>query len=107
MDFSAKGHDIFRRWYVDGRIYYHKIIDKKSPRKGIKELRYIDPRKIKKVREQRKEKDPKTGLDLVRSIEDFYLYNDKGLDQKSRYNQWNSYHSRFNYLLSFWTSRYA
>ena len=81
MDFSAKGHDIFRRWYVDGRIYYHKIIDKKSPRKGIKELRYIDPRKIKKVREQRKEKDPKTGLDLVRSIEDFYLYNDKGLDQ--------------------------
>ena len=66
MDFSAKGHDIFRRWYVDGRIYYHKIIDKKSPRKGIKELRYIDPRKIKKVREQRKEKDEKTGLDLVR-----------------------------------------
>ena len=59
MDFSAKGHDIFRRWYVDGRIYYHKIIDKKSPRKGIQELRYIDPRKIKKVREQRKEKDEK------------------------------------------------
>ena len=81
LDFSAKGHDIFRRWYVDGRIYYHKIIDKKSPRKGIKELRYIDPRKIKKVREQRKEKDPKTGLDLVKNIEDFYLYNDKGLDQ--------------------------
>ena len=82
MDFSAKGHDIFRRWYVDGRIYYHKIIDKKSPRKGIKELRYIDPRKIKKVREQRKEKDPKTGLDLVRSIEDFYLYNELAfLDQ--------------------------
>ena len=81
MDFNAKGHDIFRRWYVDGRIYYHKVIDTKNPRKGIKELRYIDPRKIKKVREQRKEKDPKTGLDLVKNIEDFYLYNDKGLDQ--------------------------
>jgi len=43
MDFNAKGHDIFRRWYVDGRIYYHKVIDTKAPRKGIKELRYIDP----------------------------------------------------------------
>ena len=83
MDFSAKGHDIFRRWYVDGRIYYHKIIDRKSPRKGIQELRYIDPRKIKKVREQRKEKDEKTGLDLVKKVEDFYLYNDKGLDQNT------------------------
>src|SRR5210317_1971219 len=83
LDFNAKGHDIFRRWYVDGRIYYHKIIDTKSPRKGIQEIRYIDPRKIKKVREQRKEKDPKTGLDLVKKIEDFYLYNDKGLDQNT------------------------
>ena len=80
MDFNAKGHDIFRRWYVDGRIYYHKVIDIKAPRKGIKELRYIDPRKIKKVREQRKEKDQKTGLDMVKAIEDFYLYNEKGLD---------------------------
>jgi len=83
LDFNAKGHDIFRRWYVDGRIYYHKIIDTKSPRKGIQDLRYIDPRKIKKVREQRKEKDPKTGLDLVKKIEDFYLYNDKGIDQNT------------------------
>ena len=81
MDFNAKGHDIFRRWYVDGRIYYHKVIDTKAPRKGIKELRYIDPRKIKKVREQRKEKDPKTGLDLVKSIDDYYLYNEKGMEQ--------------------------
>ena len=83
MDFNAKGHDIFRRWYVDGRIYYHKVIDTKAPRKGIKELRYIDPRKIKKVREQRKEKDPKTGLDLVKDIDDYYLYNEKGVDQNA------------------------
>ena len=83
MDFNAKGHDIFRRWYVDGRIYYHKVIDTKAPRKGIKELRYIDPRKIKKVREQRKEKDPKTGLDLVKGIDDYYLYNEKGMDQNT------------------------
>jgi len=81
LDFNAKGHDIFRRWYVDGRIYYHKIIDKNSPRKGIKELRYIDPRKIKKVREQRKELDKKTGAEMVKAVEDFYLYNDKGWEQ--------------------------
>jgi hypothetical protein len=80
LDFNQKGHDIFRRWYVDGRVYYHKIIDPKNPRKGLKEIRYIDPRKIKKVREQRKEKDPKTGIELVKQIDDFYVYNEKGLD---------------------------
>ena len=57
LNFEQKGHDIFRRWYVDGRIFYHKIIDSKNPRTGITELRYIDPTKIKKVREV------KTGLD--------------------------------------------
>ena len=56
MNFNTKGHDIFRRWYVDGRVYYHKVIDRESPRKGITELRYIDPRKIKKVREVRKKR---------------------------------------------------
>ena len=50
LDFDVKGHDIFRRWYVDGRLFYHKVINKKSPRKGIQELRYIEPRKIRKVR---------------------------------------------------------
>jgi hypothetical protein len=83
MDFNAKGHDIFRRWYVDGRIYYHKVIDTKNPRKGIKELRYIDPRKIKKVRENKKQIDAKTGIDMVKQVDDFYLYNDKGFDMAS------------------------
>ena len=83
LDFNAKGHDIFRRWYVDGRVYYHKIIDNKAPRKGLQEIRYIDPRKIKKVREQRKEVDKKTGLEIVRKVDDFYLYNDKGIDQNT------------------------
>ena len=83
LDFDAKGHDIFRRWYVDGRIYYHKIIDTKSPRKGIKELRYIDPRKIKKVRETRKETNQKFGMEMVKAVENFYLYNDKGWEQNT------------------------
>ena len=47
MMFQEKGHDIFHRWYVDGRLFYHKVIDKKDPRKGITELRYIDPQKLK------------------------------------------------------------
>ncbi len=51
LNFDEKGHDIFKRFYIDGRIYFHKVIDPQSPRKGITELRYIDPRKIKKVRE--------------------------------------------------------
>jgi len=79
LDFEAKGHDIFRRWYVDGRVYYHKIIDTKDPRKGITELRYIDPTKIKKVREVQKEKDNKTGVDTIKKIVEYFIYNEKGL----------------------------
>ena len=50
LDFNHRGHDIFRRWYIDGRLYYHKIVDEDHPAKGIIELRYLDPRKTKKVR---------------------------------------------------------
>jgi len=82
LDFNAKGHDIFRRWYVDGRLYYHKVIDKKNPSLGIQELRYIDPRKIRKVREVRKDKSDK-GTDIIKGVEEFYLYNEKGIDQTS------------------------
>jgi len=54
LDFDKKAHEIFRNWYVDGRIYYHKVIDLERPEEGIKELRYIDALKIKYVREQKK-----------------------------------------------------
>ena len=54
LDFDKKAHEIFRNWYVDGRIYYHKVIDLDKPEEGIKELRYIDALKIKYVREQKK-----------------------------------------------------
>ena len=79
LKFEEKGHDLFRRWYVDGRIYFHKIIDQKTPRKGITELRYIDATKIKKVRKIEKEKDVKTGVDKVKKVHEFFLYNEKGL----------------------------
>ena len=79
LDFNAKAHDIFKRWYIDGRVYYHKIVDVNNPKQGIKELRYIDPRKIKKVRKVHKEKDPKTGVEFIKKIDEFFIYNDKGL----------------------------
>ena len=82
MNFSTRGHDLFRRWYVDGRIYYHKIIDRESPVKGITELRYIDPRKIKKIREIRKKRpDGPTpyGLTVIDEFEEYFIYNEKGV----------------------------
>jgi len=79
LDFGNKGYEIFRRWYVDGRLYYQIVIDEKSVRDGIKELRYIDPRKIKKIRKQNKKKDPKSGATLYTNVEEFYYYNPKGM----------------------------
>jgi hypothetical protein len=85
LGFNIKGFDIFRRWYVDGRIYYQKIIDEKNPKRGIIELRQIDPRKIRKVRELKKDKDSKTGVDLIKSIEEFFIYNEKGINYQPNY----------------------
>jgi len=79
LEFEQKGHDILRRWYVDGRIFYHKVIDTKNPRKGIVDLRYIDCTKIKKARQVKKDKDVKTGVDMITKIDEYYIYNEKGL----------------------------
>jgi hypothetical protein len=77
LDFNNSAFDIFRQWYIDGRLYYQKIIDT-TGNKGIIELRGIDPRKIKKIRNVKKEKLP-SGADVVKEIEEFFIYNDKGL----------------------------
>jgi hypothetical protein len=80
LNFEEKGHDIFKRWYVDGRIYFHKVIDPTSPRKGLTELRYIDPRKIKKVREIKKKRDVKSkGIEVVEQTAEWFVYNEKGM----------------------------
>jgi hypothetical protein len=80
LNFDEKGHDIFKRWYVDGRIYFHKVIDPKSPRKGLTELRYIDPRKIKKVREVSKKRDSKgKGIEIIEQTAEWFVYNEKGI----------------------------
>jgi hypothetical protein len=77
LNFSNDGSDVFRRWYIDGRLYYQVLIDQKQPKLGIRELVYIDPRKIKKVRQVIKDKDPRTGIEVVRGTQEFYVFNDK------------------------------
>jgi hypothetical protein len=77
LNFNNMGSDIFRRYYIDGRLFYHVIIDVANPQKGILELRYIDPRKIKKIRELKKSKDPITGVDIISDVSEYYVYNDK------------------------------
>lgn len=89
MDFDKKAHEIFRNWYVDGRIFYHKVIDLNKPHEGIKDIRYIDPLKIKFIRKIKKNKQESTLTAQVKSImisavdansvtnpevDEFYLY---------------------------------
>lgn len=77
LNFNNLASDTFRRYYVDGRLFYQIIIDVNNPQKGILELRYIDPRKIKKVKQIKRIKDPNTGVDMIDSVEEFYLYNER------------------------------
>ena len=90
LSFDTRAHEIFRTWYIDGRLYYHKVIDLNNPKAGISELRFIDPLKIKKVRVQNK--DPKFntvlaanrgGVDTALAYDfgeyvEYYMYNPKG-----------------------------
>jgi hypothetical protein len=78
LNFSNLADDLFKRWYIDGRLFYHVIVNDKNPKEGIQELRYIDPRKIRKVREIKKDRDPKTGASIIVSTAEYYVYNDKG-----------------------------
>ena len=79
LDFGNMGHELFRRWYIDGRLFYHVVIDDKSPQKGIVELRYIDPRRIRKIREIQKAKDPESGMEIIKKMNEYYLYNERGM----------------------------
>lgn len=76
LNFNNYGYEIFRRWYVDGRLYYHCIIDENNPEQGIQELRYIDPRKIRKVRLLTRER--KGQVYINRNAAEFFVYNEKG-----------------------------
>tara|TARA_B110000977_G_scaffold196452_1_gene276837 strand:- start:686 stop:2248 length:1563 start_codon:yes stop_codon:yes gene_type:complete len=78
MKFNQNSHELFRKWYVDGRIYFHKVVDGKRPKLGIVDLRNVDPLRIKKIRNVDKKKDPKTNVDIITKVEEFFLFNDKG-----------------------------
>ena len=89
LDFDKKAHEIYRNWYIDGRIYYHKVIDMKNPEAGIQELRYIDAMKMRYVRQQKKPKNDVSAITKIRSdnpmdydfpeIEEFFIYNPKAV----------------------------
>ena len=79
LDFQNNAYDIFRKWYIDGRLYYHIVIDETNLKAGIKDLRYIDPRKIRKVKEPIKEKDKRTGVTVYKGSNEYYMYNPKGI----------------------------
>ena len=83
LDFSNKGYDIFHRFYVDGRLKYHAVIDEKNIKAGIQELRYIDPRKLRKIREVESKKDAAADAVLKKTKNEYYIYNDKGFNAKN------------------------
>jgi hypothetical protein len=79
LNYNNMAHDIFRRYYIDGRLFYHVIIDRDNPTLGIRELRYVDPRKIRKVREIKKKKDERSGVDIMNVMNEYYIFNDKAI----------------------------
>lgn len=89
LEFNTKPYDIFRSWYRDGRLYYHIIIDEKNTQEGIRELRYLDPRKIRKVRETIKKRDTNTlgqQVTLIKDGKEYFVYNEHGFFTNNRVN---------------------
>lgn len=80
LNFTSRGYDIVKQWYVDGKLYYHVIIDDKNPKKGILELRNIDPRKIKYIKEIEKEKDA-LGADVIIKEKNYFMFTSKGTQE--------------------------
>src|SRR6056300_1007444 len=77
MNFHELGHDIFRRWYVDGRLYHHLVVNESNLKAGIQEIRPIDSAKMRKVKQVKKKKDPETGAQLIEKVVEYYIYQEK------------------------------
>jgi hypothetical protein len=82
LKFNERAHEIFRAWYIDGRLYYQVLIDENNVKGGIVELRYIDPRKIRRIKNIKKERTA-GGVEVVKEVEEYYLYNDKGITEQT------------------------
>ena len=83
LSYQNMAQDIFRRYYVDGRMYYHVIIDITQPGDGIKEMRYIDPRKLRKIREVKRKRDSKSQVTQTQTVQEYFIYNEKGFQNKA------------------------
>ena len=83
LKFEENAHEIFRTWYIDGRLYFQVLIDESNIKQGIVELRYIDPRKIRRIKNIKKEKQGSNGIEVVKEVEEYYLYNDKGITEQT------------------------
>ena len=82
LKFNERAHETFRAWYIDGRLYYQILIDENNIKNGIVELRYIDPRKIRRIKNIKKERTSQ-GVEVVKEVEEYYLYNDKGITEQT------------------------
>jgi hypothetical protein len=82
LKFQDRAHEVFRTWYVDGRLYFHILLDEKNLKQGIVELRYIDPRKIRRIKNVIKSRTPQ-GVEVVKEVQEYYLYNDKGITEQT------------------------
>ena len=83
LNFNEIGHDIFRRWYVDGRLYHHLVVDENNLKAGIQEIRPVDAARMRKVKQIKKKKDPETGANLIVKTDEYYIYQDKPGQQNS------------------------
>jgi len=84
LNFTTNSYDTFRKWYIDGRLYYHLVIDESNPRAGIQELRYIDPRKIRKIKQPIKKKDEKTNTILTKGYLEYYIFHPRGINRSNQ-----------------------
>ena len=94
LDFDKKAHEIFRNWYIDGRLYYNKVIDQKAPHEGIQELRYIDSAKMRYIRQIKKQKNNGNGNAFAKEgvtqydfppIEEYFIYTPSGTNTQQVY----------------------
>ena len=84
LNFTTNAYDVFRKWYIDGRLYYHLVIDESNPRAGIQELRYIDPRKIRKIKQAIKRKDEKSNTILTKGYIEYYIFHPRGINRSNQ-----------------------
>lgn len=77
LNFNENGHDIFRRWYIDGRVYHHLVVDESNIKQGIQEIRFIDSARMRKIKQVKKKKDAATGANLIEKVDEYYIYQEK------------------------------